>query len=89
MDAMDEHDSGSQEIEYLGVQLRLAAVVEFIRAQQENTWAQINKCARHYKERAFYDLFPTRRSLEALKPEERPAVHLRAIEMVIDDSKRA
>jgi hypothetical protein len=78
--------SADQVVKFYGMELRLAAVTELIRSHGENTFFQLGICARYYKEHALKELFPTRRSLQHLTPEQRKSVYGRAIEMAEDDA---
>ena len=73
-------------VEYRGETLRVNTVIELIRAQEGHQWLALIKCARHYKERAFEELFPHRSSMTFLSVRQRQAVHNRAIELALEDA---
>jgi hypothetical protein len=73
-------------IKFYAMELRLVAVTELIRSHGENTFFHLAICARFYKEQALKELFPMRRSLQHLTPEQRQSVYRQAIEMAEQDA---
>lgn len=84
-------DNGSSErvLKFNRYTLRLVAVTETLRSQDENTAVQISMCARFYKEAAFTELFPSRNWIAQLPIEARRAVYWRAIQLVKKDAQVA
>jgi hypothetical protein len=65
----------------------LSAVLEFIKAQDENTWAQTLACARYYQNMALGELFTSVKTTVALNSEQRYLVYARAIELAEKDAE--
>jgi hypothetical protein len=75
-------------LEFLSVPLRLSGLVELLLSYRDNTFIQLTKCAYWYKEKALRELYPSRKNLGSLDKAMRRSVAQRAIEMVIEDSRR-
>lgn len=71
----------------LPANVKLSAVVEFIRAQDENTWAQTLACARYYQNTALGELFTHVKTTVALDSEQRHRVYARAIQLAKKDAE--
>ena len=80
------HDPSDQMLDFYGVPLRAAGIVELMAAQRDNTFLQQMQCARLYKERALRALYPARKNLGSLDPEGRRRVANYAIRQVLEDS---
>ncbi len=83
----DAHHPPNQTLDFYGVDLRLSSIVEIIITQRDNTLRQVLQCACWYKEQARQELYPTRRAIASLEPENRRAILQRAIELAISDSR--
>jgi hypothetical protein len=83
----DAHVPASQTVEFLSVDLRLSTIVEMLIMRRDQATVQVSRCAHWYQDNARQELYPTRRSLASMTPSMRRAVAIRAIEMVIADSR--
>jgi hypothetical protein len=73
-------------LKFLGVDLRLSGLQEFLISHRDTTTQQLLRCARWYKEQAMHELYPARKCLNGLTAEMYRNVLNRAIEASAADS---
>lgn len=85
--ALEKYALNNQELHFFSVNLRLAAVVEYLRSQQNDSLNLNRRWARYYKQLARIEVCPNRKRIGSLPTEKKRAIYLRAIEMAEQDAR--